>query len=679
MANPFKINCLWLLLFFFCYSGTWAQDKTKLGPEINTGTFTEYAPTISSDGKTMIFQSDRDGKYNLYSSKLNSGKWSEPEPLEKINAFRDSLSLIGGPSISYDGNSLYFFASDKGTNTEDIFISKREGNGWGDPEPIGPPINTSGYEGFPSISADGKTLYFTRKNNTGLTEGETCYSIYKAEKGRDGKWQEPLELPAPINLGCERAPRIMSDGKTLIFSSIREGGMGNFDLYMTQLRENLEWTEPINMDFVNSLVKDQFGAVSASGEYLYINIEEGSHDIYYFAIPERFRQNKNKIIQGYVTHKYTNAPISATLTILDANTTEEFFTAVTNPADGWYSIVLTEGKKYDIKVSAPGHSDYQFSYDLTSIDQYEEITKNIQLFSHANVHVNVYDKAKLTLTDANLKVKDAVSGRELSSLNTRATGGQAVLKLPIDGKYTIEASEETYIGNSFPFDLTSWVIYEDFEQDVEIDPIMLDYKFIVRDKDTQEGINADIMLLDRYNELTTIRANDGANGNYTKRLRDEHRYEVEVHVPGKAYFSYTNNILASSKSGNNQLIIELEEIKPNLTFTLRAINFETASAELLETSFRELGKVIKLMREYPGISVEISAHTDSDGSDKYNLTLSDARAQSVVDYLIQYGIDTGRLTPKGYGETAPMAPNDTDENKALNRRVEMKILKIDVN
>lgn len=666
-------------LFFLLFSYSSGYSQTKLLPPINTEEFTEYAPTISSDGKTMIFQSDRDGKWNLYESKINKlGRWSLPKSLEKINSFRDSLSLIGGPSLSYDGNVLYFFASNKEADTEDIFYSLREGESWGEPIALGEPINSNDYEAFPSIAADGSSMFFTKKSKLRELEGETCYEIYRTTKNREGKWTEPLALPPPINLGCERAPRIMSDGKTLIFSSIREGGKGNFDLYVTQLQDNLEWTNPVNMDFVNTAVKDQFGAVSAAGDRLYINQEETSHDIFYYTIPNRFRQNKNKIIQGYVTDKYTKAPLSAKLQIFDASTTEELFDANTNPSDGWYSIVLTEGKNYDIRVSAQEYSDEEFSYDFTVIDSYEEITKNIQLFSHVKLEVMVYDKDRLELTDANLMVKNAISGSVLASLGKRTTDGIAILNLPIDGKYIIDANEENYIGDSFSFDLTSLVRYEDFEQDMEIDPLKLDFTFIVRDKETQEGISAQIILENKFKEILRIMPSEGVEGTYKKELRDGFKYEVEVEVPDKAYFSYTNNIYPSSKTGVNELIIELTEIKKDLKFTLKHINYEYNSAELLQSSHRDLSKVIKLLRDYEGVAIEISAHTDSDGSDAYNLSLSEKRAESVVNYLIQYGISTDRLTPKGYGETQPMAPNDSDENKALNRRVEMKILKVEI-
>ena len=92
-------------------------------------------------------------------------------------------------------------------------------------------------------------------------------------------------------------------------------------------------------------------------------------------------------------------------------------------------------------------------------------------------------------------------------------------------------------------------------------------------------------------------------------------------------------------------------------------------------SFVELDRVVKLLNENPAIEIEMSAHTDSSGSDEYNFTLSDNRARSVREYILSKGIAASRIISQGYGETIPEVPNDTDENRQLNRRVEFKILK----
>jgi outer membrane protein OmpA-like peptidoglycan-associated protein len=90
----------------------------------------------------------------------------------------------------------------------------------------------------------------------------------------------------------------------------------------------------------------------------------------------------------------------------------------------------------------------------------------------------------------------------------------------------------------------------------------------------------------------------------------------------------------------------------------------------------ELERLVTLMKENTSMKIEISSHTDDKGSDDYNMKLSQMRAQSVVDFLIEKGIAKERLTAKGYGETVPIAPNDTDEGRQLNRRTEFKILEI---
>jgi len=110
---------------------------------------------------------------------------------------------------------------------------------------------------------------------------------------------------------------------------------------------------------------------------------------------------------------------------------------------------------------------------------------------------------------------------------------------------------------------------------------------------------------------------------------------------------------------------------------LKDINFESNLVQISENSFTELQRVVKLMNENPGLKVEISAHTDDIGSATYNLVLSNKRAQSVVDFMIDAQIDKQRFVAKGYGEGTPKLPNENDDNRALNRRVELKILSVE--
>jgi outer membrane protein OmpA-like peptidoglycan-associated protein len=104
---------------------------------------------------------------------------------------------------------------------------------------------------------------------------------------------------------------------------------------------------------------------------------------------------------------------------------------------------------------------------------------------------------------------------------------------------------------------------------------------------------------------------------------------------------------------------------------LYGILFDHDKAALQQASSKQLQEVLTLLLDHPDLRLEIQGHTDSDGSAAYNLQLSERRAESVLKYLVLFGIDASRLKAKGYGETMPVAPNDTTENKAKNRRVEL--------
>jgi outer membrane protein OmpA-like peptidoglycan-associated protein len=106
---------------------------------------------------------------------------------------------------------------------------------------------------------------------------------------------------------------------------------------------------------------------------------------------------------------------------------------------------------------------------------------------------------------------------------------------------------------------------------------------------------------------------------------------------------------------------------------LKHVNFETNSAILQPESFVELDKVAKFLSENPEVKILIGGHTDNQGTPEKNLTLSDNRAKSVMNYLISKGINAERLQSKGFGQTQPMADNSSEENKHLNRRVEFTI------
>jgi len=491
---------LFLLNIIIALNACNAQMQS-LGIPVNSLEYSEFAPTISADGNTLIFESNRGGEgWRLFISIREKGVWTEPKPLDAINKSVKPDDFLGGPCLSYDGNTLFFTTNKEGgIGLMDIWYCKRNSdNSFSAPKNMGRPLNTGGYEGFASVSPDNKYLYFMKDANKSIPEGQRCCKIYVAEK-RGAFYVNPQPLPYPVNTGCEGYPRIMADGKTLIFSSYRPGGKGGYDLYESKLQKG-KWTTPEPLEFLNTDKDDQLIAVPASGDVIYFASTKSNSkdDIYKVKLPKQFRPEDVLLVQGTILDDETNKPIAATIKINNFKTKERLTEITNDSLTGKYQMYLKEGEKYDVSISAKGHTFHSEIIDTDSLKAYKEVKKNI----------------------------------------------------------------------------------------------------------------------------------------------------------------------------------EIKTLKPQVSFTLNNIFFDFDSSSLNKSSEFELNRVYDMLLVNPGMKVEISAHTDDKGSDEYNNKLSQARAESVVNYLTAKGINKGRMTAKGYGKEKPCVPNDSDENRAKNRRVEFKILKL---
>ncbi|MFC2111497.1 OmpA family protein [Bacteroidota bacterium] len=164
-----------------------------------------------------------------------------------------------------------------------------------------------------------------------------------------------------------------------------------------------------------------------------------------------------------------------------------------------------------------------------------------------------------------------------------------------------------------------------------------------------------------------------SGGKYESKVKNNSKYELTVESFGYEpttetveLYNYTSSIYYKDF---NLKKIEGKAIK------LNNILFKKASSVLLSESFTELDKLYNFLKSNEEVEIEISGHTSSEGSDSYNLKLSQERAQSIVDYLAGKGIATNRMTARGYGETEPVATNETEDGRILNRRVEFKVIK----
>ena len=148
-------------------------------------------------------------------------------------------------------------------------------------------------------------------------------------------------------------------------------------------------------------------------------------------------------------------------------------------------------------------------------------------------------------------------------------------------------------------------------------------------------------------------------------------------VTAEGYLNATDSIPVTNEEVTPvKKDIFLTEIEVGITVRLKNIYFDFDKTTLKPESFAELNKVVDFLKQNPKVSIEIAGHTDGKGSEGYNLTLSQGRSQSVVNYLVSQGIDASRLNAHGYGKSKPIDTNDTEEGRANNRRVEFTVLKM---
>jgi outer membrane protein OmpA-like peptidoglycan-associated protein len=188
-------------------------------------------------------------------------------------------------------------------------------------------------------------------------------------------------------------------------------------------------------------------------------------------------------------------------------------------------------------------------------------------------------------------------------------------------------------------------------------------------------VQADYELINLSTKKLTVNASTDSRGNFLVCLPSGYNYGLNV--SRKGFLFYSENFMFEGEHSAREPLnkkIELTSVKVGEKMQLSNVFYEFDSWQLRQESLIELDLLVRMLTDNPGIIIEVGGYTDSTGSDEYNLTLSEKRALSVVDYLRSKGIDQGRLVHKGYGNSSPLADNENDEGRRLNRRTEVKII-----
>lgn len=360
----------------------------NLGANINSK-YDDQTPCISADGRKLVFNTRRpettnspmdiegDGKYfqDIYISNWDTinKTWM---PADGVSGSVNTIAHDACTGISPDGKQIFIYKNDVNDNESrggDIFVSKVVSNKWKTPETMGKPINTSYWEGGGTISADGKTFYFTSERPGGQGHSD----IWMVKRLSKNEWGKPENLGPNVNSEFDEVGVFIApDGNTLFFSSNGKESMGSYDIFRSTL-ENGKWSKPVNLGYpINTVAKDGPFVVSADARLGYFASDRsgglGESDIYSvdlsgMGIYEKdFKKKENNglsILKGVIRDGFEGSGIAnVDVKVMDASGN---VVANTNTNEnGEYFLTLKGGVPYTIKASAKGYKVTEEKVDL---------------------------------------------------------------------------------------------------------------------------------------------------------------------------------------------------------------------------------------------------------------------------------------------------------------------------
>ncbi len=479
-----------------------------------------------------------------------------------------------------------------------------------DPQSVGDGVNTENDEYWPTPSLDGKTLVFTR-----LVKGENQRAredFYVAEKDSDS-WTSAQPIVEVNTDDNEGAQTLSADSKILFFTACnRPDGFGSCDIYFSRF-VNGRWTNPANAGApLNTASWEGQPSLSSDNHFLY------------------FSSNRSG---GFGKKDIWRAEF-------------EGFSDSGMP-------IFKEPKNLGNVINTAGDEISPFIH-----------ANNRNFYFASDTHVGM---GGLDLFTAEID--------ELGNIENLKNMGYPINTQKDELGLTISSIGETAYFSSARNSDTGLDIFS-FNLSRGLRPTPVSYvKAKITDKNTHSPVPASIDLVNLSSQSSRDRFEIAdEEGEIMLCLPLSRNYSFNVSEPG--YLFYSQSILLKDETTLVDpyiLDIQLEPIAIGAKMELYNIYFETDSFAILPESEPELQKLVSFLKNNGALKVEIQGHTDNTGTPARNEELSELRAKSVVDYLVRNEIPQNRLQHKGYGQTEPVATNDTEAGKRLNRRTTIKI------
>jgi outer membrane protein OmpA-like peptidoglycan-associated protein/tetratricopeptide (TPR) repeat protein len=339
-------------------------ELINLGDSVNSNAL-EYYPSLTIDGKKMIFTRRIENDEDFYESEWIDNKWNKAIPAPgKINTNLNE----GAQNISQDGNWLIFTGCNypEGFGSCDLYISyKTKNGGWSEAENLGSTINSSAWESAPSLSPDKKDLYFSSTSSGGYGARD----IWVTHRLQNGKWSAPENLGPTVNTpGDESCPFIHSDNQTIYFNSNGHKGYGMTDLFLSRKDTSNHWSEPENLGYPINTIDDEGSViVAADGVNAYYASDRKEKnaglDLYTFKLRKDIQASRTLWVNGNVFDSNTKQGLPCTITLTELNSAKQISNIQTDES-GNFLVTLPINKNYSLSINRKGYLFYSENFSL---------------------------------------------------------------------------------------------------------------------------------------------------------------------------------------------------------------------------------------------------------------------------------------------------------------------------
>lgn len=518
-------------------------------------------------------------------------------------------------------------------------------------------VKSKYHDGPVTFDSTYKEMYFTRnyylqrKDKEKINQLKILYRSFQ-----QGQWTEEKEFSYNNESYSVGHPFLFSDGKSLFFVSDMPGGFGGTDIYVCKKQSDGTWSSPINLGSkVNTEGNEMFPFVQKDKTLFFASnghMSLGGLDVFSSLYNESASEYQAPVNLGF--------PISS-------------------PFDDFAYVIDQEDKKgyfSSNRIGGKGDDDiYSFKKNKVSI--------NICGLAKDKGSYQIISQAKVTLFDAQGNVVQEILSDDQ---------GKYCFEVEDGLNYRIVGEKEGYTYGESTFLIKKEDLFTPSYDVLLAKPIHA--VLLVKDKKTGEVIpNVSVKIIDNFINAPFLDSITPISGSIRKlapgkKIGDRLSYHIDLKKEGYMGKSLVFNHLID-KDGDvlihEFLDVNMDKLEIGTDIgklvNINPIYFDLNKWDIRPDAAAELDKIVRVMNEYPNIVIELGSHTDSRGSDSYNLNLSDKRAKSSAKYIVSKGIDSSRIYGKGYGETKLVnsCKNNTpcsEEEHQQNRRTEFKIVKM---